>query len=163
GTSGTFSNTATGVVDFQGDGISIYGGGSGADSFTNAGAFKKSSGTGTSYVNGNTAFSSSGTVLVQAGTLEFGGSITNTKRSSGAVSVSAGATLNLGQGGSSAASAFSVAGTVNFSGGTFTVGAGSYNALGTTFVSGGVADFSAATITSFGTLSLTGGTLKLGA
>jgi fibronectin-binding autotransporter adhesin len=87
--------------------------------------------------------SSTGTVSVQAGTLEIDGRFTNSNSKAGAISVSAGAALDLGGGGSSSAGAFKVAtgGMLVFSDGIFSLAAGKIQ----------------------GAISLTGGTLECGA
>ncbi len=82
----------------------------------------------------------------------------------GTVSVQSG-TLQLDDGGTSAASALSVgsAATLAFGGGTFTVTGSAYDVAGGTEVDGATADFTAATITSLGNLlTISSGELLLG-
>src|SRR5262249_33400064 len=134
GTSASITNTATGVFDFQGDGQDIFRLNLNPNNkFTNAGTLRKSSGFGTSFIGNGIAFSNSGKVQVQTGTLEFiGSTFTNTNTAAGAISISSGATLSLLAGGSSTAGAFSVAGTLELGGGTFNPGAGTIAGNGTT-------------------------------
>jgi hypothetical protein len=124
--------------------------------FTNAGTFRKSGGSGTTTFR--TRFNNSGTVEVQTGTM----SLTGGGVSTGAFLVPAGATLNFGGGIQTltATSAVSGGGTVSFTGPQFalTTVAGTYNVTGTTLVSGnGTADFARNGTTSG--LVLSGGTL----
>src|SRR5262249_38613315 len=77
------------------------------------------------------SFNNSGSVQVQAGTLEFDTGFTNTNTSAGAVSIFAGATLDLTSGGSSVASGFNVAGALDFTGSIFPLGAGTIVGSGT--------------------------------
>ncbi len=115
--------------------------------FVNAGLLEQTVTTGTTNIG--VAFTNTGTVSVKSGTLEFSG------------------------GGSSAASAITVAkaATLDFAAGTFTLNGGAYNATGVTEVSttpqfpaGATLDLSGATSANFGSgLVVAGGNLKLGA
>ena len=119
----------------------------GTDKFINAGLFEKTLTTNDT-TNVEVGFVNTGLVSVQTGTLVFG------------------------RGGSSSASAFTVAAgaAVAFddyssgASGTFTITGGTYNVAGETEIGGGKADFSSATITSFGSELLVSGSglLELG-
>src|SRR5205807_9880084 len=66
---GAVNNHATGTFDIQTDIASSAQGSVGA--FSNAGLFVKSAGTGTTTVGGLSAFTNTGTVRAQTGTLSF--------------------------------------------------------------------------------------------
>jgi hypothetical protein len=83
GDGGTIVNLPTGVLDFQGNGEAT---GGNIGLITNAGLFEKTSGTNVSIIS--VAFTNTGTVSVQSGTLNFTGA---TDSSSGLFDVSAGA------------------------------------------------------------------------
>jgi hypothetical protein len=102
---------------------------------------------------------STGTVSVQAGTLEIDGSFSNANTAAGAISVSAGAALDLGGGGSSSAGAFKVAtsGTLDFSGGIFSLTAGTIQ--GATTLTGGTLECGANAVTIAGAFTQSGGIL----
>jgi hypothetical protein len=102
---------------------------------------------------------STGTVSVQAGTLEIDGSFSNANTSAGAISVSAGAALDLAGGGSSSAGAFKVAtgGTLDFSAGIFSLTAGTVQ--GATLLTGGTLECGANAVTIAGAFTQSGGIL----
>lgn len=65
-------NLASGVFEFRGDGSVTTAGGTGANpQFNNVGIFRKSGGAGTSVISATLAFTNSGAVEVQSGTLQF--------------------------------------------------------------------------------------------
>lgn len=96
----------------------------------NAGSWVRSAGNGTTFVE--TVFNNSGSVNVNAGTLDLGGSGTST----GSFSILAGATLNFSGGSYTLGGAVDNAGALSFGGGT-TVLAGRYDGGGSMFVNGG--------------------------
>jgi hypothetical protein len=104
----SFDNAATGTFDVQTDATF---GGSGAV-FTNEGTFKKSAGLGTTTLNG--AFTNSGTLKVDGGTLALGGDLEN----DGEVDLSSAATLRVN------GLFIQFAGATNLEGGTLTVTTG---------------------------------------
>ncbi|MBE9238115.1 hypothetical protein IQ227_19315, partial [Anabaena aphanizomenioides LEGE 00250] len=103
-----WNNTSTGTIDLQKD--SIFSQQSGNQSiFNNAGTFTKSNGTTFADFAGF-VFNNTGTVKVQAGTLNLGGGGTNT----GSFSIDAGATLR-------------ITSDYNFNTGNSVTGAGNFN------------------------------------
>lgn len=95
-----------------------------------AGNWIRSAGSGTTFVE--TVFNNSGAVSVNAGTLDLGGSGV----ASGSFSILAGATLNFSGGSYTLGGAIDNAGTLSFSGGTTTL-AGRYHGGGNMLVNGG--------------------------
>ena len=96
--SGTFNNQAGGVFDIRADrGINSNGG---TNLFANAGVVRKSAGTGVSTVG--IPFNNTGTVEMQTGTLDFGGTYTQTAGATllngGTLSKTSGGSINI-QGG----------------------------------------------------------------
>ncbi len=133
--------------------------------FSNAGTFKKTGGTSTSGggVTSSIVFNNSGAVQANTGLLFFSDVGSCTGVCSGTWSVAAGATLQLGSGGTAALNgSISGAGTVNFgSSGTLNY-TGTYNITGGTTESGTIVNFtSPATVTATGPLTVTTGTLNL--
>ena len=115
--------------------------------FDNAGTFTKSGGTGTSLVY--PTFNNSGVVNANSGTIAFNGGGT----SSGTYNVPATLQFNGGAFSLTSSSSVAGAGTVNFSGGTMTLG-GTYNITGGTTVSG-------TTVTVTGTIANVGPTMTV--
>ncbi|RBP11158.1 hypothetical protein DFR50_11744, partial [Roseiarcus fermentans] len=129
---GTIKNDAGATFNFQS--ASYVYSNTGTTAFINAGALKQTVMTGTTDVA--VAFTNTGTVSVQTGTLEFDG------------------------GGSSSASAFTVASgaTLDFGGGTFAISGGTVNGAGALGVSGGTLALGANAVTA-PSLAQTGGTI----
>src|SRR6202008_1901725 len=122
----TIVNSTGALFDLPGDNLLMNNNGApGANVFDNAGTLRKSAGSGVSTIG--VALDNSGSVEVEAGTLQLGG------------------------GGSSSASAFSVTAgaTLGFSGGSFAMTSGTYDVDGLTAVSGGTVDFTGATVVDF--------------
>lgn len=96
----TINNTATGTFTTNFDGtISHFS--SPGGTFNNAGIFTKSGGTGTTQLNGATAFNNTGTVNANSGTLLFSGSVaqhSGTTLTGGAWNVTNGSTLTFSGG-----------------------------------------------------------------
>ena len=154
-------NQAGAVFEVQGDDTMVAFSGH-ATSFTNAGTLRRTTSAGSAYIN--CAFTNTGTVVVQTGTLGFYGTVSN----AGPVTVSAGAVAHF-QGGTSlhAATVFSGAGSVRFYG-TLTPSSGvTLSGAGSTLLSGSVngtingtglvADSLSGTCTIAGGVTLTGG------
>lgn len=174
----TLRNAAGGVIDLQG--VNHIGSVEelpvGEVNFTNAGTFKKTVGAGPAFVD--VALTNIGAIRVETGTLEFDAGLTNS--GPGTAHVASGATLRISGGGSSGASAFTVAAGARlefaqiFPGpNVFTLGAGTVGGAGGVVVSGGelalgagavtVAGFaqgnttqSTCTVSGSGTLTVTG-------
>jgi hypothetical protein len=152
---GVLNNLVGATFNASGDGdVGIFWGNA-SHAINNNGTFNRS-GAGSTVING-VAFNNTGTVNVTAGTLELDGGGTST----GAFAVSAGTTLNFGDGthSLSAASSITGAGTVDFNAGTTTVN-GAYT-VPITRITGGTAiinvNFSAVTLEiTFGTLDGSG-------
>ncbi len=139
--------------DTAGDQIYVY---SGTGIFDNAGLFDKTAASGGSTTTVTTAFDNSGTLEVDAGTVDLTGGGTDSGRFTGVGAVEfAGGTTTL------EARSSVTAAEVLFAGGTTDI-AGHYDVSGSTTVSGGTANFSAA-VTSLGSnLAITGGVAGLG-
>jgi hypothetical protein len=148
-----FNNPAGATFDSQTN-LTIQNGGGAAPSFTNAGTFTKSGGTGTTTINvpfTNTAPAATcatpGNCLVSvtSGTLTLGAGSTST----GAYQAAVGTTLNLSGGNHTISGSISGAGTIGFPGGGTTI-TGPYNVTGATTISGGTVNFLAgATVTNW--------------
>ena len=132
-----------GLWDAQGDASMTFFAGSGT--FTNAGTFRKSAGTGTTAFT--IPFNSPGGIEIQAGTLSLNAGGT----ASGSITGSPGATLRIGAGVYTLSSASSVSvSAASFDGGTVNVN-GAYAATSVTSVSGAVVNFTpTANLTSIG-------------
>jgi Ca2+-binding RTX toxin-like protein len=150
----TFTNGAAGHFNFVND-SGITRGTAATSSFTNAGAFAKTGGTGKSVVGVN--FNNSGSVEVMTGALDFAGAVTG----AGTMKIDAGATLEVG---SSVA-----AGTFNFasSNGVLQIdNVAAFNGSVTGFVSGDVLDLAGQSVASISytgtklTVNLTNNTTK---
>jgi len=160
----TFANTVSLFLEsgaiFKNNGNLLLqtSGGTAGFSTTSSGSFENA-GTLTHDTGGDTfaiqvPFTSSGTMNVQTGTMEFSGGGTNT----GALAVASGATALFSNGtyNFDAGSNVSGAGTVSIGNATWSFNAGSYN-VGSTTISVGTANFNAAATTA--SLSLTGSAL----
>jgi hypothetical protein len=137
----TLNNAAGGTFDIEYDSSidSIQGN----TKFTNAGTLIKSATVGTTAVG--VAFSNSGTIAAKSGTLEFDAGFTNTNAKSNAITIAAGAALDIHATGMSSASAFTIGGELDITAGTFTLGAGTLKETGS------------------GSIQINGGTLCFGA
>lgn len=167
---GSITNDFGASFDIQSDSQFVNEGG--ATSFTNAGALIRSVGTGVADIG--VAFTSTGTVSVQTGTLQFDGPFAATGIN-GSLSVSTGAKMILNGGGSFSANALAVNGAFVVGGGTFALGAGTMTGTGYFGISsfGGYADVevgaNTVTLTGFahdggvlngtGTVTVTGATV----
>ena len=125
--------------------------------FNNAGVFGKTAGTSTSTVQ--PIFNNTGTVLANAGTLDFTGGGSCTSACAGAWSVASVGTLQFDTSTFSLSGKISGAGTVSFSSGMETL-SGGYTVTGTTNFSGGVVGFNQTSPVAFaGAVNLTNGYL----
>jgi len=129
------------------------GGGIAAGRFDNVGAFRKTTGAGTTTVAAGLSFNNSGTVEIQTGTLNLAGGGTH----SGSVTVPAGTALNLSGGTHTAGGSSSVTGAGQFtvSGGTATL-AGLVNVNGSNVFSGGTANLIGNYLCTNNTLTISG-------
>jgi predicted Rdx family selenoprotein len=134
---GTLINDVGANFNIQGDGEIVVAN-SGTTGFTNAGTITKSVTTGTSIIQ--PAFTDTGAVSVQTGTLEFDGG--GTSSSAATFSIASGATLNL-----------------SGSGQTFTVAGSGFSGAGTVALAGGTLEFGSAADTIASAFSQTGGTI----
>jgi len=169
-----FSNAPAATFDFTTDGMAFYSSG-GSPALANAGALRKTAGTGTTTVS--VSCTNAGAIQVSSGTLSFsGGGLTT---GTGSCAVASGATLDFSAGtqafdnGSSVTGAgtFSVSGaTLNessthnvvsnlVSGGIWNVNPGGTAALGTLVVSGGSTLGCSNLITVSGPMVWSGGTI----
>ncbi len=129
---------------------------SGGGTFTNAGTFTKSGGTGTTNIG--IAFNNSGTVNVNSGVL----SLNSNGIHSGTLAVGAGGILSLAGGthNLNAGTSFSGAGTIQLTGSTVTVNAAVASAASTAFSMSGGTISGAGTLTVNGPLTWSGGTMN---
>jgi uncharacterized repeat protein (TIGR01451 family) len=156
----TFDNQAGGVLDLQTDNTFFASSDSSTRTLLNAGTVRKSAGTGTTVWQD--VFNNTGTVEVQAGTLQLTGS----GLSSGAFTGAAGTVLEWSAGTHQLANGttFGLTGTRRVSGGTVDVLAGaSLSAAGVLEVTGGtLGGAGAITVPADGAFSWTAGTLGTG-
>ena len=150
----TINNLAGGTFDARVDGTISKTGTAGT--FNNSGLFKKSAGVGSTCVYW--PFNNTGTVSVQAGTLELRGGGTST----GTFNVDSGMVLSFSGGTQNLAGAtFDNSGTINFGDGTYNLGGATFSNVGEIAMNGGTETFAspmtlAATVTLGGTATLSG-------
>ncbi|MBE9160631.1 putative Ig domain-containing protein [Nodosilinea sp. LEGE 06152] len=134
----TWNNTASGSIDLQSD-ADFYGDSS--TTFNNAGTLTKSVGStdGTDSSVISALFNNSGTVEVQQGVLSLQGGGSST----GNFSIQSGGSLEFSGGTHTLGNSSSIdgAGKVRFSNGSTTEVGGAYNLTGTTEITGGIANF----------------------
>ena len=155
----SFVNAATGVFDIQGDAGITYSGSATQRGFENRGVLKKSAGTGTSNISWQ--LDNTGSILVQSGRLNVDGvfnnggiaevqsgelTATTAFNNSGTARAKAGTSITLTGGGtSSGAFQVEMGASLNFFGGTHTLGGSAYANSGTVNLNGATCNFGAAT------------------
>ena len=167
------TNAPGGLIDLQSDlTITNYAGVSDPFGLVNAGTFRKSAGTGTTAVNGNSGFANSGRVEVTSGRLAF----LYFSQTGGAVALSNGGSISVANGQSFQFSGGSILGTGTIAGsvvnsGALTIGSAD-NTMSAISVSGNFTQSAAATLTaniggvgagSFGMLTVSGSATLNGA